>query len=64
MSTIITNLRRTGFHKTTLTSGSKHIRQLGTDILKEAITNVRPINNGNGKWGTFGILKDKKALKE
>ncbi len=64
MSTIKTNLRRTGFHKTPLISDSKHIRQLGTDILKEAIANVRPINFGNGKSSTLGIKKDKTALKE
>ncbi len=36
--------------------------KLWTVILKEAIIKVRLINNANGKSGTFGILKDKKAL--
>ncbi len=40
------------------------MRQLGTDILMEAIIDFRPINNGYGQWGTFRILKDEKALKE
>ncbi len=38
--------------------------QLWTDILKEAIIKVRPINNSNGKSDIFGIFKGKKALKE